>query len=227
MSLADAVEIRQYRPNDRPAIHQISYDTGMMGESIGSQWRDLRSWAEVNTGYYLDEEPESTLVAAVGGKVVGALLGCVDSEKATDPIGIAAKHAFGRGLLFRPGTAGILWRHLGEGAKDIILGRVKLSDWSFDDPRWPAHFHINVSEGFRGQGLGSLLVEGWLDRLREEKVSGCHIETQTEGPHTDAMTFFEEHGFESYGKLTPVPGQRSTSGNQLYTRVMVRNIAAA
>lgn len=224
MSVQDGVEIRPYRPEDRLAIHQISFDTGMMGESIGSQWRDLRSWAEVNTGYYLDEEPESTIVADVDGNVVGYLLGCFDSEKATDPIGIAAKHAFGRGLLFRPGTAGILWRHLGEGARDVILGRVKPSDWSFEDPRWPAHLHINVNAGFRGQGLGSLLIEQWLDRLREEEVPGCHIETQTEGPHTNAMTFFEQHGFESHGKLTPVPGQRSTSGNQLYTRVMVRGI---
>jgi ribosomal protein S18 acetylase RimI-like enzyme len=224
VNLDEATQIRGYLPEDRTAVRQISYDTGMMGDSIASQWRDLDSWADINTGYYLDHEPESTQIATVGSKVVGYLLGCVDSGKVDHPGLLGAKAVLPRGLLFRPGTAGVLWKHAGDAIKDTALLRVDPRGWCFADSRWPAHFHLNFTEEARGRGLGSAMVQNWLDQLRELGVPGCHLETQTEGFPTPTMAFLERQGFRAVGKPALVPGVRSLEGNRLYNQVMIQSL---
>ena len=51
------IVIRSYRPEDRAAVRTICFDTGMMGESIASQYADRESFADMFTAHFTDREP--------------------------------------------------------------------------------------------------------------------------------------------------------------------------
>jgi len=134
------VGVRGFVAGDRAAVQDISYRTGFMGESADSFWRHKESWADLWTSYYTDQEPESLYVATMDDSVVGYLAGCMNTAAmtpSTDEImqAVIRKHW----LLFRPGTAGFLYR----GMLDSIRDRESASG-DFIDPRWPAHLHIDL-----------------------------------------------------------------------------------
>ena len=215
----DAVEVRPYRPEDRDPVRQICHATGYMGEEIRWAWRDAESFADMFSGYYTDREPESITVVDQGGEVTGYLLGCVDTRKAESSTTVAARHALGRALLVRPGTARFLWRGMLDLLRDA--GRRGRSS-AFDDPRWPAHLHIDLLRRARGHGAGRLLMERWMARLEELGVPGVHLGTFLE--NQPAIAFFERLGFCRHGEPVRVPGFRTRVGARMHSQIMVRSL---
>ena len=215
------VVIRPYESRDRPRVRHICFVTGYLGEPVAWQWRHAESFADIFTGYYTDAEPESALVAEDGGEVVGYLLGCVDSATAWDPATVVGRQVVRRGLAVRPGTAGFVWRAVGDVIVDALHRR--LPPAPFSDPRWPAHLHIDLRREARGRGVGAALVRQWLDRLRHRQVGGCHVETIAE--NDGAVAFFEAMGFEKHRPPVPAPGLRSPRGERHHVQVMVRSLS--
>lgn len=213
--------LRPYRPEDRPAVRRICHQTGYMGDPVDWLWRDRESFADLFSGYWTDREPESATVAEVDGEVAGYLLGCRDSRRVWNPAGLMARHMLRRGLLVRPGTAGVLWRMIGDVCVDGARRQVPVP---FLDDRWPAHLHVDLLEVCRGRGVGTALVRRWLARLEDEGVPGCHVETLAE--NAPAVAFFTAMGFEPHGRPRPVPGFRSPSGARHHVRVLVRSLSS-
>lgn len=216
------VAIRAYEPRDRDAVRAICVATGFMGEPATWMWRDEPSFADTFSGYYTDLEPTSALVADLDGEVVGYLLGCRDSRRATNPAVVVGRHVIRRGIAVRPGTAGILWRSLGDVIVDLARRRVHARDLVFDDPRWPAHLHINLLPVARGHGVGARLVRCWLDQLRDDGVPGCHLQTMVE--NTGAVAFFEAMGFRRHGEPVLAPGERTRAGARTHIQRMVHDL---
>lgn len=214
------VTIRPYEAGDRDRVRHICFVTGYMGDPVDWLWRDAASFADLFTGYYTDHEPESAFVVSVDGVVCGYLLGCVDTRRAGVPTGALAHHVLRRGLLVRPGTAGVLWRGIADGIVDVARGRVKPSEAELVDPRWPAHLHIDLLPTARGVGAGGRLMHAWFDRLRALDVPGVHLQMWAE--NESAFAFFRAMGFEPYGRVVPMPGVRSPAGARHHTRTMVR-----
>lgn len=213
-----ALRIRPYRAEDRAAVRHICHATGFMGEPADWYWRDAESFAEVWSGYYTDREPESAFVVEdAEGRVVGYLLGCVDTRRAPDPARRTAQLALVRGLLARPGTAGFLWRALG----DVLTGSASSSSTPVPE-RYPAHLHIDLLPEARGRGAGRALVACWLERLRGLGAPGCHLGTLAE--NRGAVAFFERMGFRRHGAPCRVPGLRSRAGARLHAQTMVREL---
>ena len=198
-------------------MREIAYATGYMGESPAWYWRDAVSFADIWSGYYTDQEPESAFVAVEGGEVAGYLLGCVDTARAPSPRDVIVRQLRKRHLLVRPGTAGFFWRSLWDTLRD---GQVPSGELS--DPRWPAHLHINLLSAARGRGAGRGLVEAWLARLRGLGSPGCHLGTMAE--NTNAIGFFERMGFARHGPPSLVPGMRLRSGGRMHVQLMVRSL---
>jgi len=216
------VIIRPYEERDRDQVRHICYVTGYMGDAVDWQWRDAESFADLFTSYYTDAEPESALVAERDGIVAGYLLGCVDSRRAWNPAKIFVHHVLRRGIAFRPGTAGFVWRSLGDIAVDGLKKR--LPPMPVHDERWPAHLHIDMLYAIRGHGVGSALMHRWLDSLREKGVAGCHLETW--GENLGAISFFEAMGFKRWGSPAMSPGLRSPTGGRHTVQMMVLPLGA-
>lgn len=222
MTAPPDVVVRPYRAEDRAAVRRICFVTGYMGEPVDWLWRDEESFADLFSGYWTDREPDSALVAEIDGEVAGYLLGCRDARRVWNPAPLMLRHMVGRGLLLRPGTAGVLWRMLGDVCVDGARRQLPVP---FHDERWPAHLHIDLLESCRGRGVGAALVRRWLDTLRAEGVPGCHVETLAENER--AVAFFTAMGFEPRGAPRPVPGFRSPAGGRHHVRVLVRSLGVA
>jgi len=223
MSATDGgVVVRPYRDSDRAQVRHVCHVTGYMGEPVAWMWRDTESFADLFTSYYTDAEPESALVADLDGVVAGYLLGCVDSTKAWNPATIFGRHFLRRGIGFRPGTAGVVWRSFGDVVVDGV--RRRLPSVSVHDNRWPAHLHIDLLPSIRSRGVGGRLMHRWLGTLRETGVPGCYLETL--GENHAAIAFFESMGFARHGATTSAPGLRSPSGDRHTVQVMVQTFEA-
>lgn len=213
--------IRPYRPEDREGVRRVCYQTGYMGEPPDWYWRDTESFADMWSSYYTDAEPESLFVADDGGRVVGYVLGCVDSRRAWNPAEVALRHGVRRGCLLRPGTAPVMWRTLFDVVTGAITRDMPIVE-PFYDPRWPSHLHINLLAEARGSGAGRQLVDALLARLRSAGSPGCHLETLAE--NQPAIGFFEAVGFTRLGDAQVVPGERARDGSRLHRQVMVQSL---
>ena len=216
------VLVRPYEPSDRGRVRHVCFATGFMGEPVDWQWRDAESFSDVFSAYYTDVEPQSASVVEIDGVVCGYLLGCIDSRAARNPARIAGRHIVRRGIAFRPGTAGMIWRSVGDVIGDLARRRVRMADLDFDDERWPAHLHIDLLAEARGHGAGQALVRGWLTELRMRQVRGCFLQTMAE--NTRAIRFFEAMGFERHGGPILVPGMRQRDGSRLHIQAMVQDL---
>jgi ribosomal protein S18 acetylase RimI-like enzyme len=222
--MADVL-VRPYAPSDRPAVRRICHRTGFLGEPADWMWRDEASFADAFSGYYTDHEPESASVAELDGEVVGYLLGCRDSRRATDPAVVIARSVVRRGIALRPGTAPTIWRSVADLVTDVARRRVVPSDYGLDPATlaaYPAHLHINLLPAARGSGVGSRMVRAWLDQLRREGVPGCHLTTMVE--NTGAVAFFEAMGLRRHGEPVVAPGERTRSGERTHILRMVTEL---
>jgi ribosomal protein S18 acetylase RimI-like enzyme len=210
-----AIAVRPYEPRDRPAIRAICHATGFMGEPADWYWRDRESFADACTGYYTDQEPASSFVAVRDGRVVGYLLGCVDTARAPSMAEVSSRLVLRRALLLRPGSAGFFWRALFDALRDRGVPSGDLRDAG-----WPSHLHINLLPEARGAGAGASLMRSWLDRLAALGSPGCHLETF--GENRNAIAFFERMGFRHRGPPTRVPGMRNRDGSRMHLQLMVR-----
>jgi len=183
--------IRNYQPADRSAVRQIACDTADAGGPVDRLFRDRETVADILTRYYTDCEPGSLWVAERDGQVVGYLTGCLDTrtqERVTrrEIVPRAVTGAIARGALWHPGT----WRLLAAFAGTVVLGGFS---HPVDLTVYPAHFHINIHEGFRGRGLGPLLVESFMRQADHAGVRGIHVVTR--GDNAAGRRFFERMGF--------------------------------
>ena len=212
-----AFMVRPYRPSDRAAVRLIAYRTGYMGEPADWYWGDFKSFADVFTAYYTDREPESALVAETAGRVVGSLLGCVETQRAPRPAALLARHALRRLLFVHPGTARLFWRSVWDSARERAVPAGELFD-----PRWPSPLHTNLLPEARGRGVGAHLMRAWISRLRQVRSPGCHLATLAE--NTTAIAFFERMGFARFEPPVLVPGMRLRSGGRMHVQLMVQEL---
>ena len=193
------VIVRSYEPRDRPAVRQIACDTADRGEPV-SFFSDREVFADILTRYYTDFEPRSLWVVEYGGQAVGYLSGCLDDRRyrrvmAWRVVPAALVWAIVRGALARRET----WRLLGALVRTWRSGE-------FRQPaalaQYPAHLHINIQPGFRGQHIGPRLVERFVEQARAAGAGGIHA-----GVHEDnlpARRFFERLGFAPLGHYAVV-----------------------
>ncbi len=185
----DAI-IRKYRPEDREAVREISWNTAEQGRTVDLYFHDHEAVADVLTRYYTDQAPQSLWVAECDGAVVGYLTGCLDTRRCDramvrNVVPKAVAGAIGRGALWRAET----WRLLAALAGTALLGgRPKV-----DLDKYPAHLHVNLRQGYRGCGLGRQLIEHFRRQVLEEGLAGIHLVAW--GDNEAGRRFFETMGF--------------------------------
>jgi ribosomal protein S18 acetylase RimI-like enzyme len=216
---SSGVVLRPYRAEDAERIRLVCHQTGFMGEPVGWLWRDRASFAALFCDWWMSHRPESVLVAELDGVVAGYLLGCEDSRRVAHEGRTFFRHFVRRGCALRPGTAGVMWRMLGDGTLDGFRGRLPARVW---DERWPAHLHVDLLPECRRRGVGRHLVTAWLGSLRERGVPGCHLQTTAE--NVRAVAFFEAMGFDKHGPPANEPGFRTRDGKRLHIQLMVQTL---
>ena len=208
-------QIRRFEERDRTALRELFGRAGE-GSPTQSLWGDEESEADVYLNPYMDSEPESLFVAMVDGMLVGYLTGCLDGSRFPSECdrmrGVIAKHR----LMFRRKPAAFFARSMVDMATTAI--RRQPTAGEVEDPRWPAHLHVNVLPQVRSGGVGQALMDRWLKRLRETDSPGCYLQTLVE--NIRAVRFFERVGFKKFARTPLVPGLRY-QGRRVHQQTMV------
>jgi ribosomal protein S18 acetylase RimI-like enzyme len=202
--------VRKFQDRDREDVRKIAIST-----VTGYPRSDLRLVADLLTEYYTNYEPEHMLVAEKEEKVIGYLSGCFDSSrcrwiKGTRVIPKAIIKALIRGEVGR-----VELRYLGSFIYVAAHGGLRSSPPS----GYPAHFHVNIAEGWREQGVGTELVEEFLSMLRNNGVAGVHVRVRRNARR--ASRFFQSFGFtreNGYPVLVAEENKFRTSRSIIYTK---------
>lgn len=184
------VVIRPYEPRDRDAVRRICCDTADRGAPVEHFFSDRELIADLVTSYYTDFEPETCWVADAGGTVMGYLTGALDTGRydrvfRSRILPRALLRAAGRGALFRAET----WRML---AALVASAKGYIARGHFGTI-CPAHLHIDILDGYRGQHVGRRLMQAFLDRVAAAGIRGIHAAVRGDNPK--ACAFFERMGF--------------------------------
>ena len=207
--------VRPYTPDDRAVLHHIAAETAFFGGPVETFLDDRRLFCDAFYAYYTDLEPETSLVACVEQQIVGFIVGSVDTKH--------QQRQWSRKIL-----PGMIWRalcrryHLGRKTRGHIATLIRSSlHGAFpqaDLATYPAHLHINIDRLWRGQGIGSRLIECYLDRLRALHVPGVHLHTTSH--NKAACRLYVKVGFKlldarptrAWTKLVDVPVENRCYG---------------
>jgi GNAT superfamily N-acetyltransferase len=213
-------QIRPYEPRDRAGLRQICCDTADAGQPVERFFPDREVIADLLTNYYTQCEPESTSVAENNADLIGYVTGCVDTNRFKRVMtwrivpAVFVKALF-RGVLWHPQTVRFIRPNLG-----LWLEKGFRNAKSLDE--YPAHLHVNIRQGFRGQKLGQRLIETFCEHALRAGASGVHAGVSAENDR--ARHFFEGLGF---AKVHREPRCRSQdgSGAVLYTIIYGKKLS--
>ncbi|OPX29116.1 MAG: hypothetical protein B1H08_04635 [Candidatus Omnitrophica bacterium 4484_171] len=183
------ISIRRYTREDRDGLRRIAWRTAFLKESPENFLDDRKTIEDVLTIYFTDYEPGSSFVAIYNNKVVGYIIGALNVKilravlvKKIIPRLIIG--AFRRKLFLKIS----LLRFLSHTALSLLKREFFVPDFSGE---YPATFHINIDEQFRGHGLGAKMVEHYLEFLKTKMIKGVHVGTMSER----GRNFFSKLGF--------------------------------
>ncbi|MBP2369269.1 GNAT family N-acetyltransferase [Pseudonocardia parietis] len=209
--------IRTYDAADHAALVDLFARAGV-GSPTGELWGHAESERAVYLDPYVEHCPDSLFLAEHAGRLVGYLTGCPDPSSMPGEDEVLVRAIARPRVLLRPRTLRFMGRTALDAAR-AALRREPLASGTVDDPRWPAHLHINVAPEARGTGAADALMAAWLRRLDEAGVPGCYLQTLVENHR--AVRFFERVGFTVHGPTPLVPGIRH-EGRRMHQLTMVR-----
>jgi len=165
--------VRSYRVGDREEVREICRRTAFRNLGYQAVFEDGELFADYWTRYYTDFEPESAWVAEQDGRVMGYLLGCLDTRR---QIRITAWR------IVPPLLVRLLWRWATGRYRVPVTHRflrwLWRKSWREAPPlplrAFPAHYHCNILvDGYR-QNLYTRLALLFLDHAARRGVRGVH-----------------------------------------------------
>jgi ribosomal protein S18 acetylase RimI-like enzyme len=186
--------IRRYQPSDRAAVRQLAGDTAHFGEPI-ERFFDARAvFLDAFANFYTDVSYHYLWVALDDsaahddGELIGYLMGCPNTRDYDAWFRSNVKRVAWRAATLR--YRGVFTRKSLSYIRRYARLRVPYVDLS----PYPAHLHINTRADRRGQGIGTALLQTYLDQLRHENIPGVHLETSSE--NKIAVPWYEKLGFQ-------------------------------
>jgi ribosomal protein S18 acetylase RimI-like enzyme len=215
--MTNPITIRPYRSADRPAVRHIACETADRGQPVENLYSDRELIADLVTRYSTDFEPETSWVAEADGTVIGYLTAAVNSHRHHRiMVWRVAPPAIGRALLHGALGRRETWRMLAVLRRNLRK-YAQRRHVSLDG--YPAHLHINLLPGFRGQQIGERLMQVFGARMEARQIPGVQAAVRADNPA--GCAFFERMGFRpvaDYEAILPTRGGVQNVRTLLYGR---------
>src|SRR5499425_3048124 len=190
--------IRPYRDRDKAAVYDVCVHTANAGRGVGGRYSTDDLVPDVVAGPYLFLEPRHAFVLDNGERAVGYILGTANTPEfvaAYVDRWLPRMRARYRPLSAPPATE-----------EDQRL------DNMFHPERWlrpelaphPAHLHINVLAGYRGQGHGRELMSTFLASVAAAGAASCYLGVRQE--NVNARRFYARLGWRPVQVHGAAPG---------------------
>jgi ribosomal protein S18 acetylase RimI-like enzyme len=183
--------IRHFQIADQRKVLEISADTAFFGEPVEAFLDDRHLYIDAFGRYYTDQEEQYAWVAESSEGVVGFLFGCADT-----PVQVKRWRSYILRVVLLKALSGKykLGKKTASFAWGMLKGTLRGEQANIDLVKFPAHLQINVSDGYRGAGLGRRLIEAYLEQLMNLKIQGVHLETTSH--NKAACHLYEKIGFQ-------------------------------
>jgi GNAT superfamily N-acetyltransferase len=193
--MKESMIVRAYQSVDRQSVRRIYGDDEFARPEMQKRFPRMSIYLTDSMLHYYDLEPDSVFVAEVDGKVVGALLGAVDSKRAEENFRLHIKP-----LLLK-------WTLLGVYGWPAWLWADWLTHYAglkterplVDLSRYPAHLHIGILPEWRRRGIGSALMDSYEHYLRGWSIPGYHLYASSF--HPMGVAFYRKIGLETIGQF--------------------------
>jgi len=179
--------IRGYRPDDLPALYDICLTTGASGQDATALYSDPDLVGQLYAAPYGVLEPERVLVAEDVLGVAGYIVGTFDSD------GFAARQE-------RDWWPALRQRYSDDSAAFTAADRQRIAAIRVPERNpvaivadYPAHIHMNLRSRLRGQGVGTALLQLWVEKARAAGVRGIHLGANAS--NSGGVAFWQRSGF--------------------------------
>jgi ribosomal protein S18 acetylase RimI-like enzyme len=188
--------LRYYQYNDLQGVRAIYGDDEFARPRLLHKYPRMKEYlADEASYYYTQYEPESLFVAEVNGKVVGALLGGVNTHRHEQYY----KGRIKSYLAMRCLTGAYGWPlWLPAVIRTELAGR-KIDAPQVDHKQYPAHLHIGILPAWRRHGIGTALMSCYSKHLRKKEVAGYHLYASSF--HPIGVSFYRKLGLEELGQF--------------------------
>ena len=180
------LKIRPYHISDLVSLYHICLKTGDSGRDASHIYQDPELSGHYYAAPYAVLEPDLCFILTLSGKPAGYILGTRDSdefyqrcEQEWFPI-LRERYPLPEDNDDSMEVRIIRLIHEGHKVKP-------------DLDSYPAHLHINLLPGAQGKGQGRKLMQRFIDKLIEKKVSALRLEVGKANP--GAIQFYQRVGF--------------------------------
>ena len=196
------VTLRPFEPNDLDAFYAISLATGHAGADASHLHEDPKLIGHIYSAPYALLAPDLVIVAAddegVAGYVVGALDTTAWEESLERLWWPKLRHEYDDPTASPRDT----WTH--DQRRASVIHHPGRTPTALTDA-WPAHLHLNLLPRVQRRGVGSSLLEAWLQRAAARGVSAAHVGVNRE--NVGGLGFWGARGFKPLALEGLAPGR--------------------
>ena len=184
--------IRRVEAKDLDACYAISLATGLAGGDASHLYRDPRMMGHIYVAPYALLEPGLTLVVEDETGVAGFVAGTQDTAAWEDRLerewwpSLRERYADPSGVSSASWTAdqrrAFMIHHPARTPPPVVA-------------RYPAHLHMNLLPRLQRRGMGSKLLDAWLDAASGRGARAFHIGVNRE--NIGAIDFWRARAFEA------------------------------
>lgn len=193
-NINDGIQIREYRPEDRPTVERICELTGLRGE-LDTLFCDRPLFVRLWLAPYLDGEPEHCLVAVQESKVIGYLVGTAKRGFKWRAFRCLFPHL---ATLFFKWMTGQYRHHPPSGH---FVRWVLFRSWR-EFPKVPENagsFHFNLDPELVAVLVGERLIARFDDHIRNAGLDGWYA-VLFSSPTKRPVRMYKKMGFEIVDK---------------------------
>jgi GNAT superfamily N-acetyltransferase len=164
--------IRLFEPPDLEACYAISLATGLEGGDASHLYRDPKMMGHIYVAPYALQEPALALVVEDGDGVAGFAVGTTDTaswearlERAWWPA-LRARYADSADIAPADRTP--------DQRRAFLIHHPAKTPAAVAE-KYPAHLHMNLLPRVQRRGVGSTLLETWLERAASVGAHDLHV----------------------------------------------------
>jgi ribosomal protein S18 acetylase RimI-like enzyme len=185
--LGSGVLLRAANISDLPELLRVCLETGDSGKDATHLHKLPNLVGEIYVAPYVIHEPKFAYALLAGERVVGYLLGVLDT-KAFEDVLLEKYWPIAKAKYQKIDS------ELTPSDQELIkeLNKQGFSDGSLT-AKYPSHLHIDIVEAHQGAGYGKSMIAFLLDELKLAGSSGVHLHMSASNDR--ARGFYKKFGF--------------------------------
>jgi ribosomal protein S18 acetylase RimI-like enzyme len=192
------VDIRKCVKADEKHVIEICYKTGFMGEDLTGLglFNDKTLFGYLFCSYYVRYETDNCFISVDSeiNKPIGYVIGTSNTKRQRRQFILR----MGWIIALRILTVTV-WRYPETIRSLLYLSTgigTEVNGYSISKD-YPAHLHINITEGYQRMGIGERLIHSFEENIKSE-AKGIHLSTTTK--NTKAVPFYQKMGYKILNK---------------------------